>query len=222
MKFFLLRCRHLLLLLGLVAAAGRAFGQATAPSLINYDVEKARLVDNPWSGANSATGALVLPLGHQLSVDSNGRLPRNTFSPSVAVGDLNGDGLLDLVAADSYGYLWYFPNVGSKPSPPLGAARSCRSGLARPPCWRRQAARATSCPASSSSTSTMTGCSIWWSGPTMAGFASSPIRARPPGPIFDSRRRPRQWKWRPTPADCSGATTSRPVFIHGARRACSI
>ncbi len=87
---------------------------STQPSLIKFNAENYPLVDNPWGGADSATGALKVIIGSQLQVSDSGALDRVNFSPSVAVGDLNGDGLPDLVVADTRGYLWFYPNSGTK------------------------------------------------------------------------------------------------------------
>ncbi len=72
--------------------------------------------DNPWAGASSAGLISVLP-GKQPAVDSSGKVADTVFAPSVAVGDLNGDGLQDLVIGDSRGFFWYFPNSGTATAP---------------------------------------------------------------------------------------------------------
>ncbi len=55
--------------------------------------------------------------GRQLVVSDSGEVQSTSLSPSVAVGDLNGDGLIDLVIADAMGFFWYFQNHGTKNSP---------------------------------------------------------------------------------------------------------
>jgi hypothetical protein len=84
------------------------------PSLVHFDVEHYPYVDNPWGGTDSTTGNLKVITGSQLQVNDNGTIQRINFSPSVAVGDLNGDGLPDLVVADTRGFIWYYPNSGTK------------------------------------------------------------------------------------------------------------
>ena len=39
------------------------------------------------------------------------------FGPSIAVGDMNGDGKPDLVLADTEGFFWLFPNSGTPQKP---------------------------------------------------------------------------------------------------------
>jgi hypothetical protein len=71
---------------------------------------------NPWGGVD-LLGNLHCLSAAQLAVDENGRIGSLQLSPSVAVGDLNGDGLLDLVVGDPKGFIWYFPNSGTKTQP---------------------------------------------------------------------------------------------------------
>jgi hypothetical protein len=86
----------------------------SGPSLINFNAENYHQVDNPWGGADSGTGDIKVISGAQLEVSDSGAIDRVNFSPSVAVGDLNGDGLPDLVIADTRGYFWFYPNNGTK------------------------------------------------------------------------------------------------------------
>src|SRR5882757_2928771 len=60
----------------------------------------------PWAGVDD--GGFIHGLeGKQLSVDDSGVIGATAFGPSVAVGDLNGDGKPDLVLADSKGFFWF-------------------------------------------------------------------------------------------------------------------
>jgi hypothetical protein len=96
-------------------AAALPTARADNPSLINFNIETSPPMDNPWAGVDSTSGNLRLPLGAQFMVNDNGDIVKNSpFSPSIAVGDLNGDGLPDLVVADGRGYIWFYPNVGTK------------------------------------------------------------------------------------------------------------
>jgi hypothetical protein len=79
------------------------------------DMDHTPLVDNPWGSV--VNGIMKAMPGEQPAVDDNGRVTRTIFSPSIAVGDLNGDGLPDIVMADPKGYFWYFPNHGTLTEP---------------------------------------------------------------------------------------------------------
>ena len=88
-----------------------------SPNLLHGDFESGQLTFNPWGGIDMSGNVHVWD-GQQLAVNDSGAVKKTPFSPSVAVGDLNGDGLPDLVVADARGYFWYFPNSG-KPHAPV-------------------------------------------------------------------------------------------------------
>jgi len=76
-------------------------------------------VDNPWGPV--VNGVITMQPGVQLAVDEDGHVTPTVFGPSCAVGDLNGDGLPDLVVADPRGYFWFFPNSGTATQPKFTA-----------------------------------------------------------------------------------------------------
>ena len=87
--------------------------RADGAPMNNFNIENSQLVDNPWAAVSSGTGNILMPPGLQAQVNDSGRVVSAAFSPSIAVGDLNGDGKPDLVVADPRGYIWYFPNIGT-------------------------------------------------------------------------------------------------------------
>lgn len=73
--------------------------------------------DNPWAGVSSKGPFSVFP-GNQPVIDDTGVInDQTTLGPSVGVGDLNGDGLPDLVVGDAHGFFWFFPNSGTPNKP---------------------------------------------------------------------------------------------------------
>jgi hypothetical protein len=98
----------------LLLSAKELHGQENLLERAN-DFDQGELVDNPWGGVSD--GVLALPPGSQLAVNDEGAIVESNPGPSVAVGDLNGDGLPDLVVADARGFFWFFPNRGTPTQP---------------------------------------------------------------------------------------------------------
>ena len=70
----------------------------------------------PWAGVDAMNNIHGIE-GRQLSVGEDGRLAAYTYGPSVAVGDLRGKGVQDLVLGDTRGFFWFFPNSGTPQHP---------------------------------------------------------------------------------------------------------
>jgi len=102
--------------LGGVAALTLALTPLRAEDLLRSNFDNFVLTYNPWAGVTDTGLIKVLP-GKQPCVDNEGQTITPEFGPSVAVGDLNGDGLLDLVIADSHGFFWYYANSGTPTAP---------------------------------------------------------------------------------------------------------
>ena len=66
----------------------------------------------PWSGVDE-NGNIHGLEGNSLAVGEDGNIEYAQFGPSIAVGDLDGDGKPDLVLADTKGFFWYFANSGT-------------------------------------------------------------------------------------------------------------
>lgn len=78
--------------------------------------EKSYTATPPWGGVDSGdylrgfqeTAPIVM---------SNGQVDQMSVPTSVAVADLNGDKLPDLIVADPSGIIWFYPNSGTPTEP---------------------------------------------------------------------------------------------------------
>ncbi len=85
----------------------------SVPNLIRGgDMEMLSPDSDPWGGVG-AGNLRVFTCGSQL-VNNLGEILKQEFTPGVGAGDLNGDGLPDLLVVDAEGYFWYFQNFGTK------------------------------------------------------------------------------------------------------------
>jgi len=91
------------------AAHAQSYGPNVLPAG-NFESVKPAYV--PWAGVDDKGNIHGLD-GKQLSIQDDGSTKWSPFGPGIAVGDLNGDGKLDLVLADPYGYFWFFTNSGT-------------------------------------------------------------------------------------------------------------
>lgn len=82
----------------------------------NGGFERFSAQDNLWDGV-SADGYLE---GRRVGVDAlaeSGTFRTMAMPISVSAGDMNGDGLVDIVTADPYGYMQVYFNSGTKTAP---------------------------------------------------------------------------------------------------------
>jgi hypothetical protein len=90
--------------------------EGNGPNFLNGDFESGIPSANPWGGFDEK-GLMHVWSGIQMAVDDGGNIIKLPCSPSVALGDLNGDGLPDLIVADARGFFWFFPNKGTPTAP---------------------------------------------------------------------------------------------------------
>jgi hypothetical protein len=102
-----------LALLALGVAAARA--QSGANLIQNPDFTGASSSDVIWDGVDSG-GRLQVPVIDK-EANIGGAVGKFQFPCSPAVVDVTGDGVLDLVVADSSGFIWVFKNSGTKKEP---------------------------------------------------------------------------------------------------------
>jgi hypothetical protein len=91
---------------------------------------------NLWNGVDH-DGFLAGPTLRAVALDDQGNLSQSedklqTMPVSVAVGDLNGDKLPDIVSTDPLGYVRVYFNEGSPNEPKFGAGELSLPFLARP------------------------------------------------------------------------------------------
>jgi hypothetical protein len=83
------------------------------------DMERFTTVVNKWGGVDS-TDTLKGLTAESKVVTSQGNVDTMPYPVSVAVADLTGDKIPDLVVADPKGYFWFYPNGGTEKEPKFG------------------------------------------------------------------------------------------------------
>lgn len=101
------------ILLPLTCAKAQTYGPNILPA---GNFENVLNTYVPWAGVDDKGNIHGLD-GKQISVGEDGGIRPNTFGPSIAVGDMNGDGKPDLVLADTGGFFWLFTNTGTPQKP---------------------------------------------------------------------------------------------------------
>jgi len=101
-----------------LATSGLVFGQG-GNLVTNGGFEKATEGDSLWDGVKKDGTLAGFEFGVQ--VLTQGGQVRDTAMPiSVDLGDLNGDGLIDIASADPIGYVRIFFNQGTPQEPKFG------------------------------------------------------------------------------------------------------
>jgi hypothetical protein len=93
-------------------------GQAQTNLIASGDMERFNSSQHPYIAVDQQGNARVEPRADALTVDASGKINRDTqISPTLDAADLTGDGLPDLVAASSEGFLYFYANIGTKDAP---------------------------------------------------------------------------------------------------------
>ena len=104
----------------------------------NGSFERTLQTPNLWSGVDK-DGFLAGFRGFLPVLSESGSVSETPMPPGVAIGDLNGDGLADLLSSDPLGYVRVYFNRGSKEQPKFTSGEIATpwlaSGEGDPP-WR--------------------------------------------------------------------------------------
>ncbi len=106
-----------ILLLGPAVVVAQTPGPATPENPIrNGGFERTTATSNLWTGVDK-DGTLAGFSGKLPSLGQSGSIAEEQMPVAVAVGDLNGDGLPDILSSDPLGYLRIYYNSGNKEQP---------------------------------------------------------------------------------------------------------
>lgn len=106
--------------------------QARPVQVLNGDFARASSRQDLWTGVDSS-GFLI---GARASVNlltEAGGIGQVSVAPSVAVADMNGDSLPDIITADAQGYVRIYFNQGDRQNPKFGFAEVLPVYLGVPP-----------------------------------------------------------------------------------------
>ena len=123
------RSAALLLLAPAVALAQAPAPAAPKDAIRNGGFERTLQVPNLWTGVDK-DGFLAGFRGFLPSLNESGNVAEAPMPVGVAVGDLNDDGLLDILSSDPLGYLRIYFNSGSKEQPKFTAGEMTLPWLA--------------------------------------------------------------------------------------------
>jgi hypothetical protein len=129
----------------LILSTGSLWSQQPGPAapkdaIRNGGFERTVQVPNLWSGVDK-DGFLAGFRGFLPALNPSGSIAETSMPVGVAVGDLNGDGLPDILSSDPLGYVRIYFNSGSKEQPKFTTGELgspwLASGEGDPP-WRPQ------------------------------------------------------------------------------------
>jgi hypothetical protein len=101
--------------------------------IVNGGFENVNTKEFPWDGINRQGLLEVSRVGNSAKVlTASGSVGNAEMPASVSVGDLNGDGLQDLLVSSPIGYMYVYFNSGTKEQPKFGTAEIIPVFLSRP------------------------------------------------------------------------------------------
>ncbi len=130
---------RLLLTVSLFASIAASSASAQAPAaaarpvqILNGDFQRSTSRQDIWSGVDSSSFLIGARASVNLLTEAGG-IGQVSVAPSVAIADMNGDKLQDIVTADAQGYLRIYFNQGTPTEPKFGVAEVASLYLGLPP-----------------------------------------------------------------------------------------